>query len=260
MMFRRLPPQGGDARAVAEVVNNMMDGKTNNTGLVTLNTGNAITTTLYNERISPDSVIILVPASDAAEADTAPYGSFQDLTDQNAAAANTDYAITYNTTDFASGISVVSNSRITVKNYGFYNFQTSIQFTNTDSQAHAVSVWFRKNGTDIANSNSEISVPSKHGTTDGRSLFTVNFYFELQANDYIEMVWSTPSTTVSMQYLPTQTTPTRPATPSVIATIQYIAPLAYSNVYVSAQTYGSATVTHYANSTANKTYGYVIIG
>lgn len=260
MMFRKLPPQGGDARAIAEIVNGMMDGKTNNTGLVTLATGNATTTTITNERISPDSLIILVPVSDAAEADATPYGSFQDLTDQNAAAINTEYQVTYNTTDFSNGVSVVSGSRITVKNYGIYNLQTSIQLTNTDSQAHAISVWFKKNGSAIVNSNSEISVPSKHGSTDGRSLFVVNFYFELQANDYIEMAWSTPSTTVSMQYIAAQTTPTRPATPSVIATLQYVAPLSYSNVYVSAQTYGSATVSHFANSTANKTYGYVIVG
>jgi uncharacterized lipoprotein YbaY len=260
MMFRRLPPQGGDARAVAEVVNNMMDGKTNNTGSVTLATGDATSTTIYNERISPDSVIIVIPTSDAAETDATPYGSFQDLTDQNAAAANTEYQVTYNTTDFANGISVVSSSRLTVKNYGIYNFQTSIQFTNTDSQAHAVSVWFKKNGSAIVNSNTELTIPSKHGSTDGRSVFAVNFYFELQANDYIEMAWSTESTTVSLQYIAAQTTPTRPATPSVIATLQYVAPLSYSNVYISAQTYGSATLSHFANSTANKTYGYVIVG
>jgi hypothetical protein len=33
-MFRRLPPAGGDQRAVAEIVNGMMDGKTNNTGTI----------------------------------------------------------------------------------------------------------------------------------------------------------------------------------------------------------------------------------
>lgn len=260
MMFRKLPPQGGDARAIAEIVNGMMEGKTNNTGLVTLATGNAITTTITNERISPDSLIILVPASDAAEADTVPYGSFQDLTDQNATTANTEYQITYNTTDLSNGVSVVSNSRITVKNYGIYNFQTSIQLVNTDSQAHAVSIWFKKNGSNLVNSNSEISVPSRHGSIDGRSLFVVNFYFELQVNDYIEMAWSTTSIAVSVQHLAAQTTPTRPVTPSVVATMQYVAPSASSNVYVSAQTYGSATLSHFANSTANKTYGYVIVG
>ena len=49
--FRTLPPFGGDQRAVAEVVRGIMDGKTNNTGLITLATGNATTTTLYDERI-----------------------------------------------------------------------------------------------------------------------------------------------------------------------------------------------------------------
>jgi len=189
MMFRRLPPQGGDSRSVAEIVNNIMDGKTNNTGLVTLNTGNATTTTIYNERIGYDSLIILVPVSAAAEADSAPYGSFQSLADQTAAAANTEYQVTYDTTDYSNGVALSTSSRIQVKNYGIYNFQTSIQLTNTDSQAHSISVWFKKNGTAIVNSNSELSVPSKHGSTDGRALFVVNFYFELQANDYIEMAW-----------------------------------------------------------------------
>lgn len=260
MMFRTLPVFGADPRAMADIVNGIMDGKTNNTGLVTLNTGFATTTTITNERISRDSLIILVPVSGAAEADTAPYGSFQSLADQTAAATNTEYPITYDTTDFANGIGITSNSRLTVKNYGIYNFQTSIQFTNTDSQEHSVSIWFRKNGADIINSNTQLSIIAKHGSINGSAVFAVNFYFELQANDYIEMMWSTTSTTVKIDYLPTQTTPTRPATPSVIATMQYIAPSSTSNVYVSAQANGSATVTHFANSTANKTYGYVVIG
>ena len=259
-MFRVLPPFGGDPRATAEIVNGIMNGKTNNTGLVTLATGNATTTTINDARIGADSLIILVPVSAAAEADTAPYGSFQSLADQTAAAANTAYAITYDTTDFSNGVSVASSSRVTVKNYGIYNFQTSVQFTNSDSQEHAVSVWFRKNGSDIVNSNTQLSIIARHGSIDGSCVFAVNFYFELQANDYIEMMWSTTSTTVRLDYLAAQTTPTRPATPSVIATMQYVAPAASTNVYVSSQTNGSATLTHYANNTADKTYGYVVIG
>lgn len=259
-MFRVLPPFGGDPRATAEIVNGIMNGKTNNTGLVTLATGNATTTTINDARIGADSLIILVPVSAAAEADSAPYGSFQSLVDQTAAAANTEYQVTYDTTDYSNGVALSTSSRIQVKNYGIYNFQTSIQLTNTDSQAYAASIWFKKNGTAIVNSNSELSIPSRHGSTDGRAIFAVNFYFELQANDYIEMAWSVENTTVSLQYIPTQTTPTRPATPSVIATLQYVAPAASTNVYVSTQTNGSATLTHYANNAADKTYGYVVIG
>jgi len=64
-MFRRLPPQGGDQRAVAEILNNAMDGKTNNTGTITLRSS-ATTTTLNDARISPESVIIMTPMTSNA--------------------------------------------------------------------------------------------------------------------------------------------------------------------------------------------------
>ena len=48
-MFRSLPAFGGDQRAVAEVVRGIMDGKTNNTGTLTLATGGATTTTLTDQ-------------------------------------------------------------------------------------------------------------------------------------------------------------------------------------------------------------------
>jgi hypothetical protein len=64
-MFRRLPPFGGDQRAVAEIVNGIMDGKTNNIGTVTLRSGNT-TTTLTDARIGPESVIIMTPMSSNA--------------------------------------------------------------------------------------------------------------------------------------------------------------------------------------------------
>jgi hypothetical protein len=49
-------------------------------------------------------------------------------------------------------------------------------------------------------------------------------------------------------------------TPSLILTMQYVAPSASTNVYVSSQGQGTATLTHFANTTANKVYAYVIVG
>ena len=69
-MFRRLPPFGGDQRAVAEVVNNIMDGKTNNTGRITL-AQSATTTTLTDARIGADSVILFTPLSSHGAAEMA---------------------------------------------------------------------------------------------------------------------------------------------------------------------------------------------
>lgn len=60
--FRRLQPEFATTREIAEVTNNMLNGKLNCTGNITLNTSGT-ETTLYNERIGYDSVIILIPRS-----------------------------------------------------------------------------------------------------------------------------------------------------------------------------------------------------
>lgn len=260
MMFRVLPPFGSDPRGIAEVVNGLMNGKSNNTGTVTLATGGALTTTLYDERISPDTKIILLPFSAAAYADQLPFGAFQDSTDQSAASTTTAYAIGLNTTDYSNGITVSNTSRINFKNSGTYNIQFSIQFANDDSQIQDVDVWFRKNGTDVAGSNSKFSVPNSHGGTDGHLIAALNYFIQLAANDYVEIMWSTTSTLVTIEQLPAQTSPTRPATPSVIVTANCVSMASIANVYVSSQTQGSATISHYANSTADKTFAYILVG
>ena len=259
-MFRSLPAFGGDQRAVAEVVRNIMDGKTNNTGTLTLATGGALTTTLTDRRIGPDSVILFAPISAAAYADYAPYGAFQSVVDQTLTAANTAYAMTLDTTDYSNGISLSNSSRVNVKNAGVYNFQWSGQFQNTDTQEHDVSVWLRKNGTDVIGSTGLIGVPSSHGGIDGHTIIGWNYFLQLAANDYIELWWSAPSTNVSLQFYAAGTSPTRPTTASVIATMNFVSVNALTNIYASSQGQGTATITHFANSTADKKYRYAVIG
>jgi len=259
--FRTLPPFGGDQRAVAEVVRGIMDGKTNNTGLITLATSNAVTTTLFDERIGFESLIFFVPVSAAAEADSAPYGAFQDSTDQTAANTTTAYAVTFNTTDYSNGIYVSNSSRLNVRNYGIYNIQFSFQFKNTSNDGQDVDIWFRKNGTDVAGSNSKFYLPARKSTGDPSHLIAaMNYVLEMNANDYVEVMWRVSNTGVSLEQYPTDTSPTRPATPSTIITMSYLAPSATTNLYVSTQQQGQATISHWANSTADKTYGYIIVG
>ena len=257
-MFRSLPAFGGDQRAVAEVVRGIMDGKTNNTGTLTLATGGATTTTLTDRRIGPDSVILFAPASTAANTDYMPYGAFQSLVDQTAATANTAYAMTMDTTDFSNGVTLSNSSRMNVKNTGLYNFQWSGQFENTDSQDHDVRVWIKVNGTNLTGSTGFFAVPSKHGSVDGRALVGWNYYLSLNANDYVELWWETDNVLVSLQAYAAGTN--YPSTASLITTMNYISPSALTNIYASSVGQGTATISHFANSTANKTYKYVVIG
>ena len=259
--FRTLPPFGASERDVAEVVRGVMDGKTNNSGLLTLATGNAVTTTLYDGRIGNDSLIFFVPVSNAAEADSAPYGAFQDSTDQTAANTTTAYAVTFNTTDYSNGVYISDSSRLNVRNYGIYNIQFSFQFKNTSNDGQDVDIWFRKNGNDVASSNSKFYLPARKSTGDPSHLIAAMHYvLEMSANDYVQVMWRVSNTGVSLEQYPTDTNPTRPATPSTIITMSYLAPSATTNLYVSSQQQGEATVSHWANSTADKTYGYIIVG
>ena len=264
-MFRTLPQFGADPRNVAEIVRQIMNGKTNNTGTITLATGNATTTTLFDERISPDTKIVLIPFSAAAFADSAPYGAFQDNTDQTATTTASEFLTAYGTTDYSNGIYVSSSSRINVRNYGIYAIQYSLQFKNTTNDGQDIDVWFKKNGTNIVGSNSKFHIPARKSSgADSHLIATSTFMFELQANDYVEIAFRVTDVGVVMEHFAAVTasgsTPAIPSTPSAVVTAQYVAPQAYSNVYVSAQTQGSATITHYANSTANKTYGYILVG
>lgn len=265
-MFRRLPPQGGDQRAVAEIVNNIMDGKTNNTGSVTLATGGATTTTITDARIGQDSTIILVPSDDVSAAEFTPYLAVQDTTDQAATTTTAVNIMSFNTTDYSLGASLVDSTKLKVDYAGLYNIQFSVQLINTTNDVQEVSIWFRKNGSDVAGSNSEFGVPQRKSTgTSSRLIAALNYFIALQKDDYVQLAWRPSDIGVSLEHFATQSTPTRPSTPSIIATVSYLSSNGYtSNLftapYISAVANGSATISHPANTVSGMTYKYVVVG
>ena len=155
-----------------------------------------------------------------------PHGAFQDSTDQTAANTTTAYAITFNTTDFSNGVTMASGSRITVADAGIWNLQFSIQLKNTTNDGQDVDIWFRKNGTNIANSNSRFHPPPRKSSGDPSHIIAaLNFFVEMAANDYIEIMWRTENTGVSIEHFGTSTSPTRPAVPSAIVTMSFVSNL-----------------------------------
>jgi len=265
-MYRVLPPFGSDPRGVAEVVNGIMNGKTNNTGSVTLATGGASTTTLTDARIGADSVIILVPSDDVSASSFYPYLAVQDDTDQAATTTTAVNIMSFSTTDYALGASLVTNTKLTAGYAGLYNIQFSAQLINTTNDVQEVSIWFRKNGSDVAGSNSEFGVPQRKSTgTPSRVIAGLNYFIALQKDDYVQLAWRPSDIGVSLEHFATQSSPTRPATPSIIATMSYLSSNGYtSNLftmpYISAVTAGSATISHPANSVSGMTYKYIIVG
>ena len=267
-MYRKLNYAGAEPREVAEVVNNLVEGKSNNTGEITLAGSGATTTTIYDERIGYNSVVLLMPitATAADAANTAlPYGSWQDSTTQSISSTTTAYAFTLNTTDYAEGITLQSGSQLKVTYSGIYNIQFSFQLSNLANSTEDVNIWFRVNGTDIAKSNSIFGLaPRKTSTDPYHVIASMNFFTSLAANDYVQIMWSASNTAITIKAQGTQTSPTRPSTPSGIVTMQYVSGDGYSSglfggVYISSTTKGSAVITHPANTATNKTYRYLIV-
>lgn len=155
-----------------------------------------------------------------------PYGAFQDSTDQTAANTTTAYAVKFNTTDFINGISITNDSRLNVAESGIWNCQFSIQFKNTTNDTQDVDVWFRKNGTNIDNSNSKFGMPPRKSSGDPSHLVAaMNFFVSLNTLDYIEIMWRPSDIGVSIEQYTTSTSPTRPAVPSAIVTMSFVSNL-----------------------------------
>jgi hypothetical protein len=267
-MYRKLNQSGADPREISEVVNNLVEGKSNNTGEITLSAGGATTTTINDERIGFNSVILLMPTTSSAASTTYaefPYGAWQDSTTQSAASTTVAYPITYDTVDYENGIVLQSNSQLKVTYSGLYNIQFSLQLSSLDAATQDVDVWFRVNGVDIAKSNSIFGLAPRKSVSDPYHIIgAMNYYAQLAANDYVQIMWRASNTAITIKANGTQTSPTRPATPSAIVTMNYVSNGSASSglfggVYVSATNQGNAIITHPANTLTDKTYRYLIV-
>jgi hypothetical protein len=142
------------------------------------------------------------------------YGSFYDTTTQTATVINTAKAITFNTTDLSNGVFIGSpTSRIIVDSEGIYNFDTSFQLDKTSGGTAEFYFWFRLNGTDVPDSASQIRIQGN----DAEIFASLNYFFDLKAGDYVEMMFST--TSLSVELLSVVATPPVPAIPSIILTV-----------------------------------------
>ena len=142
------------------------------------------------------------------------YGSFYDTTTQTATTINTAKAITFNTTDLSNGVYLgTPTSRVYVDTPGIYNFDTSFQLDKTSGGVAEFYFWFRLNGTDVPDSASQIRIQGN----DAEIFSSLNYFFDLNAGDYIELMFSTSSLSVELLSVPA-TAPV-PGIPSIILTV-----------------------------------------
>jgi hypothetical protein len=132
--------------------------------------------------------------------------------------------MTFSTVDIQDSITLVNGSRITVPNTGIYNLQFSAQIVNTDNEQHNVKIWFRVNDSDVTNSATDITIPSrKTSNIYGYGVAAWNIFWSLTAGQYVQLVWLPSSALVTLEHIPLSASPAVPAIPSIIATMNQVA-------------------------------------
>lgn len=151
------------------------------------------------------------------------YISANSTTDQTGSVSAAT-AVKLENTSFGAGISITNDgggnpTRITFAVAGTYMLAPSIQFKNVDSSNHDATVWFRKNGTDIANSATITNVPK--AADGGATFFQVVVYEQVTAGQYIEIMWLPEDADVTLDF--TAAGAIAPAIPSIILVSERIA-------------------------------------
>lgn len=128
-------------------------------------------------------------------------------------------AVTFNSGTSGTGINVVTSTQITFTDAGTYMVAPNLQFKNTDTVDNDVTIWLRKNGTNIANSATIITVPK--AADGGNAFFQILYYDTVTAGQYIEVMWLPENVAVTIDY--TAAGAIAPAIPSAIVCAERIA-------------------------------------
>ena len=89
---------------------------------------------------------------------------------------------------------------------------------HTANEVVTADIWLRINGDDVPLSNTQITFARK----DDKHVAAWNFMVDLNANDYVQLMWFSNDATVQIVYEPSSITPVRPAIPSLILTINQV--------------------------------------
>ena len=145
-------------------------------------------------------------------------GAFQSNITQSGS-ANVSQSMNFETTDISSGVSIASNSRITLENSGTYNIQFSAQIDRVSgSGTDTVHIWLKKNGTNVSASAGAVTISGLAAAA--KTIAAWNYVVDAAANDYYELVWE--ATDSNIQLINQAAGGNIPSTPSIILTVTQV--------------------------------------
>jgi hypothetical protein len=144
------------------------------------------------------------------------YGQFYSSSSQQLV-ANTSAAIEHQLEGETNGISITGTpkTRITFTQNGKYKIGTSILFSESGGSATSLRFWFKKSGTNIAESGSVVYVPGNNTLTLAYAEIIVDI--NNITNDYLEIFANSSSNNISIAY--SGANGDYPAAPGIITTV-----------------------------------------
>lgn len=147
----------------------------------------------------------------------APYATFITTTTQQVTAANTATIIS-NWQDADTNKMYSSGTRMYAEETGDYLVIWSAMLNKSNAASTEVDIWLKVNGVDVPNSNTRGHLAG----SDAETVLMASSIVDLKAGEYFEFAFSSASDQVKIQYYPAASSPTRPAVPGVIATVNLI--------------------------------------
>jgi hypothetical protein len=126
------------------------------------------------------------------------YIGARSFTQQYASIINTPYKIQLADTIASNGISLSNSTRINFSYDGFFIINYTLQVANANNQLQDIRLWLARNNTFIESTQNFISIPNSHGSVSGHTLVTGSYMIGCSNGDYIEFLWQSSSTQVTL--------------------------------------------------------------
>jgi hypothetical protein len=175
-----------------------------------------------------NNVVATVIGTNGAAYLQTPHAMLMSDQDQTNAGITSANILTYNQPVITQGIEVRNSGEIWFEQAGQYLVTFTLQVSNRGNAAQEFEVWAAYNGTNYPLSNTRFDIPArKSGSIWSHIVPAITGIFTVTnpATEYLTIKWWSDGTDVFLENYPVNTSPTRPAIPSVIMTVNCISRL-----------------------------------
>jgi hypothetical protein len=149
-----------------------------------------------------------------------PYGSFSSAHTHTVASTSVAYAISYSDDEFESGVvhdATIRDSKIYINTTGTYLITFSAVCKSSVANK-TLDIWLAIDGVNVDRSNTV----SKFVGAGNERIITVTYIYKFTAGQYLEVYYNGDDTNITIIATNAQVSPTRPACPSIILTVNMI--------------------------------------